>query len=129
MNLSAIQGPLRCVALHNRDFISFCPHLVLPDCDVSKMDAQSEAVYEEGVKVVQNGKEKMAAAPKVTSFLLLGDDLAALWDKYSQWALERVKSTTHWMELQTVVRVMKRGGGGGGGGRKALVHAQGEGDM
>ncbi|KAL5473165.1 hypothetical protein EMCRGX_G027613 [Ephydatia muelleri] len=52
--------------------------------DVIKLEAQSEATYEEGIKTVQNG-----------------DDLAKLWAKYSQWALERVKCSTHSMELET----------------------------
>lgn len=56
------------------------------DGDIIKLEAESEAVYEEAVKTLTfHG----------------GDNLASLWDKYSQWALERVKNSTHSMELQT----------------------------
>ena len=66
------------------------------DSDVIKLEALSEAAYEEGIKATQNG-----------------DDLALLWDRYSRWALERVKCLTHSMELQAgatsrLLRVFRR---------------------
>ena len=68
--------------------------------------------YEEGVETVKNGMGQDGHRAKSYCCLvcpLLGDDLAALWGKYSQWALERVKSATQSMELHAVVCVVEVG--------------------